>query len=122
MDENGDIVYSYVREKKNKEEKNMREIKAGDKVRVFSDLGEEFAYEKTLGGIWTVEEIRLENSTNYKYAILKEICDRPYIFNCELVDNKEYKNFVSKKESKTEMTLEEVCKELGRDIKIIKEH
>lgn len=122
MDENGDIVYSYVREKRNKEGENMREIKAGDKVRVFSDLGEKFEYEKTLGGIWTIEEIRLGNSTNHKYAILKEIYDLPYIFNCELVDNEEYKNFVSKKESKTEMTLEEVCKELGRDIKIVKEH
>ncbi len=120
--EDGDIIYSYVRKKKNKEEKNMREIKVGDIVKVFSDVGEDFDYEKTLGGIWTVEEIRLENSTNHKYAVLKEICDRPYLFNCELVDYKEYKNFVSKKKNKTEMTLEEVCKELGRDIKIVKEH
>lgn len=121
IDKNGYIINSYIREKKNKEEKNMREIKVGDKVRVFSDVGEDFTYEGTLRGIWTVEEIRLENKTMHKYVILKEINERPYVFNCEPVSKEDYQDFVQSK-NKTEMTLEEVCKELGRDIKIVKEH
>ena len=203
-DENNNVIYSYVREKKNKEEKDMREIKVGDKVEIVNDIDETFYNKMVLGAIYTVEDIRIEKKTGKSYAILKETADRPYLFNCKLVDEKEkqftksdlkygdivelrnrnryvyvknyfdligynpkpydaivslknghdipishynnnllykkreeceydvmkildkneiYKNLKwTLERSKTEMTLEEVCKELGRDIKIVKEH
>ena len=189
-DENGCIIGSYIRKKKNKEEKDMREIKEGD-----------------------VGCIKIEGKTGKGYEVLKETTDRPYLFNCKLVDEKEKQftksdlkagdmvelrngeiyifmkdakrnqydnptdifmgvnsyrcipfshyndNLLNSKEGKSydimkmsdgfyipnihlaypldtfktpdwvwereeteEMTLEEVCQELGRDIKIVKEH
>lgn len=203
-DENGCIIDSYIRKKKNEEEKNMREIKKGDKVKIISDINENFHNDKIVGGIYTVDCIKIEEKTRKSYAILKETTERPYIYNCKLVNEKEeqftksdlrygdivelrngnryvyvknyfdligydpkpYDAIVSLKNggdipisdynnkllykkrgeckydimkildkneicknlkwtlerSKTEMTLEEVCKELGRDIKIVKEH
>ena len=189
-DENNNVIYSYVRERKNKEEKNMRKIKVGDKIKIINTKNEDFSYSSVIGKI---------------YTILKETTERPYIYNCKLVDEKEkqftksdlkngdivelrngeryvyiekyndrfiystdsdevivnlkdgeysrlanydddlrYKGrgnceydimkildmseFYKKqkwtweREKTEEMTLEEVCKELGRDIKIVKEH
>lgn len=203
-DENNNVIYSYVRERKNKEEKNMREIKAGDKIKIISAQDEEFNYSDAIGNIYIVKEIR-ESQIGKKYAELKNSIYKPYLYNCELIDEKEkqftksdlkngdivelrngqryvyiekyndrfiystdsdevivnlkdgeysrlgnydddlrYKGrgnceydimkildmseFYKKPEwtwerKKTEeMTLEEVCKELGRDIKIVKEH
>ena len=62
-DENGCIIGSYIRKKKNKEEKDMREIKEGD-----------------------VGCIKIEGKTGKGYEVLKETTDRPYLFNCKLVD------------------------------------
>lgn len=201
-DENGCIIGSYIRKKENKEEKNMREIKVGDKVEIVNDIDETFYNKMVFGAIYTVEDIRIEKRTGKSYAILKETTDRPYLFNCKLVDEKEkqfkksdlksgdivelrngdryilIKNarhnqydtptdiFMSinksgsmplswysdsllnsngdksydimkildmsefhrkpkwtwEREKTEEMTLEEVCKELGKDIKIVKEH
>ncbi len=210
-DENNNIIYSYVREKKNKEEKNMREIKKGDKVKIISDINENFYNDKIVGSIYTVDCIKIEEKTGKSYAILKETTEKPYIYNCKLVNEKEkqftksdlkygdivelrnrekciyveryrdlhscypssvydaivsledgtatpiflyddnlfYKKFFHVKyrdgendimkildmsefykktkwtwerEKTEEMTLEEVCKELGKDIKIVKEH
>ena len=203
-DENGCIIGSYIRKKKNKEEKDMREIKKGDKVKIISDIDENFDNDRIVGNIYTVDCIKIERETGKSYAILKETTERPYIYNCKLVDEKEkqftksdlkygdivelrngnryvyvknyfdligydpktYDAIVSLKNghdipisdynnkllykkrgeckydimkildkneicknlkwtlerSKTEMTLEEVCQELGRDIKIVKEH
>lgn len=212
-DENNNVIYSYVRERKNKEEKNMREIKVGDKVEIVNDIDETFYNKMVFGAIYTVEDIRIEKKTGKSYAILKETTDRPYLFNCKLVNEKEKQlkksdlksgdmvelrngqiyifikdakrnqydnptdifmgvnsyrcipfshyndNLLNSKEGKSydimkmsdgfyisnifraypsdtfktpdwvwereeteEMTLEEVCKELGRDIKIVKEH
>lgn len=204
IDENGNIIDSYIREKKNNKEKNMREIKVGDKIKIISTKNESFSYSSVIGKIYIVEEIR-EDSCKEKFAALKNSIYMPYLYNCELVDEKEkqftksdlkngdivelrngeryvyiekyndrfiystdsdevivnledgeysrlgnydddlrYKGrgnceydimkildmseFYKKPEwtwerKKTEeMTLEEVCKELGRDIKIVKEH
>ena len=88
-DENNNVIYSYVREKKNKEEKNMREIKIGDKVEIVNDIDETFYNKRVFGAIYTVEDIRIEKKTGKSYAILKETTDRPYLFNCKLVDEKE---------------------------------
>lgn len=203
-DEDNNVIYSYVRERKNKEEKNMREIKAGDKIKIISAQDEEFNYSDVIGNIYIVKEIR-ESQIGKKYAELKNSVYKPYLYNCELVDEKEkqftksdlkngdivelrngqryvyiekyndrfiystdsdevivnlkdgeysrlgnydddlrYKGrgnceydimkildmseFYKKqkwtweREKTEEMTLEEVCKELGRDIKIVKEH
>ena len=204
IDENGYIIDSYIREKKNKEEKNMRKIKVGDKIKIISTKNENFSYSSVIGKIYIVEEIR-EDSCKEKFAALKNSIYMPYLYNCELVDEKEkqftksdlkngdivelrngeryvyiekyndrfiystdsdevivnledgensrlgnydddlrYKGrgnceydimkildmseFYKKpewtweREKTEEMTLEEVCKELGRDIKIVKEH
>lgn len=191
----------------------MREIKVGDKVEIVNDIDETFYNKMVFGAIYTVEDIRIEKKTGKSYAILKETTDRPYLFNCKLVNEKEKQftksdlksgdmvelrngqiyifikdakrnqydnptdifmgvnsyrcipfshyndNLLNSKEGKSydimkmsdgfyisnifraypsdtfktpdwvwereeteEMTLEEVCKELGRDIKIVKEH
>ena len=182
----------------------MREIKKGDKVKIISDIDENFDNDRIVGSIYTVDCIKNEGKTGKDYIVLKETTERPYIYNCKLVDEKEkqftksdlkygdivelrngnryvyvknyfdligydpktYDAIVSLKNghdipisdynnkllykkrgeckydimkildkneicknlkwtlerSKTEMTLEEVCKELGRDIKIVKEH
>lgn len=204
IDKDGYIIDSYIREKKNKEEKNMREIKAGDKIKIISAQDEKFNYSDVIGNIYIVKEIR-ESQIGKKYAELKNSIYKPYLYNCELVDEKEkqftksdlkngdivelrngqryvyiekyndrfiystnsdevivnlkdgeysrlgnydddlrYKGrgnceydimkildmseFYKKqkwtweREKTEEMTLEEVCKELGRDIKIVKEH
>lgn len=203
-DENNNMIYSYVRKKKNKEEKNMREIKPGDKVEIVSDYDEDFDNDEIIGSIYTVKDIRTVPRIEKEYAVFEETTDKHYLFNCKLVDEKEkqftksdlkygdivelrngnryvyvknyfdligydpkpYDAIVSLKNghdipisdynnkllykkqgerkydimkildkneicknlkwtlerSKTEMTLEEVCKELGRDIKIVKEH
>lgn len=172
-----------------KEEKNMREIKAGDKVKVISITHEDTDCCPIVGNIYTVIEIRKCPFSGSDYAVFKETDFKGlpltcYLFNCELVNKKEkeiftkeqlkdgdivilrngwdtvvdiknrvllYKdnalmisgyneNLTSKfghnwdimkvkrqtllynREKQTEMTLEEVCKELGRDIKIVKEH
>ena len=203
-DENNNVIYSYVRERKNKEEKNMRKIKVGDKIKIINTKNEDFSYSSVIGKIYIVEEIR-EDSCKEKFATLKNSIYMPYLYNCELVDEKEkqftksdlkngdivelrngeryvyiekyndrfiystdsdevivnlkdgeysrlgnydddlrYKGrgnceydimkildmseFYKKpkwtweREKTEEMTLEEVCKELGRDIKIVKEH
>ena len=211
IDENGYIIDSYIREKKNKEEKNMREILIGDKVEIVNDYDEDFNNDEIIGSIYTVKDIRTEPRTEKEYAVFKETTDKHYLFNCKLVDEKEkqftksdlkngdivelrngerciyvegyrdlhscypssaydaivsfedgtatpislydenlfykklfhvkyrdgendimkildmseiYKNlkWTWKREKTEEMTLEEVCKELGRDIKIVKEH
>ena len=205
IDKDGYIIDSYIREKKNKEEKNMREIKKGDKVKIISDINENFHNDRIIGNIYTIDCIKIEGITGKSYAILKETTERPYIYNCKLVDEKEkqftksdlknggivdlrngqryvyiekyndrfiystdsdevivnlkdgeysrlgnydddlrYKGrgnceydimkildmseFYKKpkwtweREKTEEMTLEEICKELGRDIKIVKEH
>lgn len=188
-DENGCIIGSYIRKKKNKEEKNMREIKAGDKVKVTGIIHEDKDSCPIVGDIYTVMGIRTCPFSGSNYAVFKETDFKGlpltcYLFNCELVNKKEkeiftkeqlkdgdivilrngwetvvdiknrallYKddalmisgyneNLTSKfghnwdimkvkrqtllynREKQTEMTLEEVCKELGRDIKIVKEH
>lgn len=203
-DENNNVIYSYVRERKNKEEKNMRKIKAGDKIKIISAQDEKFNYSDVIGNIYIVKEIR-ESQIGKKYAELKNSIYKPYLYNCELVDEKEkqftksdlkngdivelrngqryvyiekyndrfiystdsdevivnlkdgeysrlanydddlrYKGrgnceydimkildmsefyrkqkWTWEREKTEEMTLEEVCKELGRDIKIVKEH
>lgn len=203
-DENNNVIYSYVRERKNKEEKNMRKIKVGDKIKIINTKNEDFSYSSVIGKIYIVEEIR-EDSCKEKFATLKNSIYMPYLYNCELVDEKEkqftksdlkngdivelrngeryvyiekyndrfiystdsdevivnlkdgeysrlgnydddlrYKGrgnceydimkildmseFYKKpkwtweREKTEEMTLEEVCKELGKDIKIVKEH
>lgn len=205
IDKDGYIIDSYIREKKNKEEKNMREIKKGDKVKIISDTNENFCNDRIVGNIYTVDCIKIEGKTGKGYAILKETTARPYIYNCKLVDKKEkqfkksdlkngdivelrngeryvyiekyndrfiyitdsdevivnlkdgeysrlanydddlrYKGrgnceydimkildmsefyrkqkWTWEREKTEEMTLEEVCKELGKDIKIVKEH
>lgn len=58
------------------------------------------------------DDLRYEDRDNCKYDIMK-ILDMS-----ELHKNPTW----TLERSKTEMTLEEVCKELGRDIKIVKEH
>lgn len=203
-DENNNVIYSYVRERKNKEEKNMRKIKVGDKIKIISTKNEDFSYSSVIGKIYIVEEIK-EDSCGEKFATLKNSIYMPYLYNCELVDEKEkqfkksdlkngdivelrngeryvyiekyndrfiystdsdevivnlkdgeysrlgnydddlrYKGrgnceydimkildmsefyrkqkWTWEREKTEEMTLEEVCKELGRDIKIVKEH
>lgn len=88
-DENGHIIGSYIRKKENKEEKNMKEIKVGDKVEIVNDIDETFYNKMVFGAIYTVEDIRIEKKTGRSYAILKETTDKPYLFNCKLVDEKE---------------------------------
>ena len=201
IDKDGYIIDSYIREKKNKEEKNMREIKKGDKVKIISDINENFHNDRIIGNIYTVDCIKIEEKTRKSYVILKETTERPYIYNCKLVEEKEkqfkksdlkngdivelrtgeryvyiekyndrfiystdsdevivnlkdgeysrlanydddlrYKGrgkceydimkildmgelkWTWEREKTEEMTLEEVCKELGKDIKIVKEH
>lgn len=213
MDENGEIIYSYVREKKNKEEENMKKIKVGDRVKIVDTKGELESYKELLGHTYTVEAIEIEDGTGYEYASLVETIHVPYLFNCKLVNenvrqfeksdlksgdivelrngdrymliknarhnqydipadifisinkfgsmplswysdsllnlngDKSYDimkisngfyipnifrthpsgtlvvpNWIWEREETEEMTLEEVCKELGRDIKIVKEH
>lgn len=203
-DENNNVIYSYVREKKNKEDKNMREIKVGDKVEIVSDYDEDFDNDEIIGSIYTVKDIRTVPRIGKEYAVFEETTDKHYLCNCKLVDEKEKQftksdlkygdivelrngnryvyvknyfdlighnpepydaivglknghdkpisyydnNLLYKKRgeceydimkildkneicknlkwtlerNKTEMTLEEVCQELGRDIKIVKEH
>lgn len=212
-DENGCIIGSYIRKKKNKEEKDMREIKKGDKVKIISDIDEDFDNDRIVGSIYTVDCIKNEGKTGKDYIVLKETTERPYVYNCKLINKKEKQftksdlksgdmvelrngqiyifikdakrnqydnptdifmgvnsyrcipfshyndNLLNSKEGKSydimkmsdgfyisnifraypsdtfktpdwvwereeteEMTLEEVCKELGRDIKIVKEH
>lgn len=204
IDENGYIIGSYIREKKNKEEKNMREIKVGDKIKIISGEDEERDYSNAIGNIYIVKEIK-ETIRGKKYAELKNSTYKPYLYNCELVNEKEkqfkksdlkngdivelrngqryvyiekyndrfiystdsdevivnlkdgeysrlgnydddlrYKGrgnceydimkildmsefyrkqkWTWEREKTEEMTLEEVCKELGKDIKIVKEH
>lgn len=203
-DKDNNVIYSYVRERRNKEEKNMREIKAGDKIKIISGEDEERDYSNAIGNIYIVKEIK-ETIRGKKYAELKNSTYKPYLYNCELVNEKEkqfkksdlkngdivelrngqryvyiekyndrfiystnsdevivnlkdgeysrlanydddlrYKGrgnckydimkildmseFYKKqkwtweREKTEEMTLEEVCKELGKDIKIVKEH
>lgn len=205
IDKDGYIIDSYIREKKNKEKKNMREIKKGDKVKIISDINKNFHNDRIIGNIYTVDCIKIEGKTGKGYVILKETTEKPYIYNCKLADEKEkqftksdlkngdivelrngeryvyiekyndrfiystdsdevivnlkdgeysrlanydddlrYKGrgnceydimkildmseFYKKqkwtweREKTEEMTLEEVCKELGKDIKIVKEH
>lgn len=189
IDENGNIIDSYIREKKNNKEKNMREIKVGDKVKVISITHEDTDCCPIVGNIYTVIEIRKCPFSGSDYAIFKEVNSKGqplecYLFNCKLVDEKEKQfkksdlkngdivelrnglratvdkknnalfygndnvisiyafneNLTSKfkhdwdiikierlallydRNEQTEMTLEEVCKELGKDIKIVKEH
>ena len=50
-DENNNVIYSYVRERKNKEEKNMRKIKVGDKIKIISTKNENFSYSSVIGKI-----------------------------------------------------------------------
>ena len=58
------------------------------------------------------DDLRYEDRDNCKYDIMK-ILDMSGL----------HKNATwTLERSKTEMTLEEVCEELGRDIKIVKEH
>ena len=87
-DENNNVIYSYVRERKNKEEKNMRKIKVGDKIKIISTKNENFSYSSVIGKIYIVEEIR-EDSCKEKFAALKNSIYMPYLYNCELVDEKE---------------------------------
>jgi hypothetical protein len=210
IDENGYIIGSYIREKKNKEEKNMREIKVGDKVKVISITHEDTDCCPIVGNIYTVIDIRKCPFSGSDYAIFKEANSKGqplecYLFNCKLVDEKEkqfkksdlkngdivelrngeryvyiekYKDWsiysidndevivnlkdgdysrladynddlryedrknckydimrildmsefcrkpkwTWEREKTEEMTLEEVCQELGRDVKIVKEH
>ena len=88
IDENGNIIDSYIREKKNNKEKNMREIKVGDKIKIISTKNESFSYSSVIGKIYIVEEIR-EDSCKEKFAALKNSIYMPYLYNCELVDEKE---------------------------------
>lgn len=203
-DKDNNVIYSYVRERRNKEEKNMREIKAGDKIKIISGEDEERDYSNAIGNIYIVKEIK-ETIRGKKYAELKNSTYKPYLYNCELVNEKEkqfkksdlkngdivelrngqryvyiekyndrfiystdsdevivnlkdgeysrlanydddlrYKGrgnceydimkildmsefyrkqkWTWEREKTEEMTLEEVCKELGKDIKIVKEH
>lgn len=213
IDKDGYIIDSYVREKKNKEEKDMREIKPGDKVEIVSDYDEDFDNDEIIGSIYTVKDIGTVPRIGKEYAVFEETTDKHYLFNCKLVDEKEKQftksdlksgdmvelrngeiyifikdakrkqydnptdifmgvnsyrcipfshyndnllnskegksydimkisdgfyisnifreypsdtfktpNWVWEREETEEMTLEEVCKELGRDIKIVKEH
>lgn len=97
IDENGYIIGSYIREKKNKEEKNMREIKVGDKVKVISITHEDTDCCPIVGNIYTVIEIRKCPFSGSDYAIFKEANSKGqplecYLFNCELVDKKKKKN------------------------------
>ena len=87
-DENNNVIYSYVRERKNKEEKNMRKIKVGDKIKIINTKNEDFSYSSVIGKIYIVEEIR-EDSCKEKFATLKNSIYMPYLYNCELVDEKE---------------------------------
>lgn len=89
IDKDGYIIDSYIREKKNKEEKNMREIKKGDKVKIISDINENFHNDRIIGNIYTVDYIKIEGKTGKSYAILKETTEKPYIYNCKLADEKE---------------------------------
>ena len=89
-DENNNVIYSYVRERKNKEEKNMRKIKVGDKIKIISTKNEDFSYSSVIGKIYIVEEIR-EDSCKEKFAALKNSIYMPYLYNCGLVDEKEKK-------------------------------
>ena len=52
IDENGNIIDSYIREKKNNKEKNMREIKVGDKIKIISTKNESFSYSSVIGKIY----------------------------------------------------------------------
>ena len=86
MDENGEIIYSYVREKKNKEEENMKKIKVGDRVKIVDTKGEMESYKKLLGHTYTVEAIVIADDTGYECVSLAGTSYAPYLFNCELVD------------------------------------
>ena len=88
IDKDGYIIDSYIREKKNKEEKNMRKIKAGDKIKIISAQDEKFNYSDVIGNIYIVKEIR-ESQIGKKYAELKNSIYKPYLYNCEPVDEKE---------------------------------
>lgn len=93
-DENGCIIGSCIRKKKNKEEKNMREIKVGDKVKVISITHEDKDCCPTVGDIYTVVEIRTCPFSGSNYAVFKETDFKGlpltcYLFNCKLVDEKE---------------------------------
>lgn len=189
----------------------MKKIKVGDKIRVISKENEGWGYEDLVGNEYIVDYIWTESNTGYEYASLIGTPYSPYLFNCELVNKKQFTksdlksgdmvelrngeiyifikdakrnkhdnsrdifmgissyrciplsyysnslldlrgdksydimkmsdgfyipnifraypsdtfktpDWVWEREETEEMTLEEVCKELGRDIKIVKEH
>lgn len=169
IDKDGHIIDSYIRKKENKEEKDMREIKKGDKVKIISDIDEDFDNEKqfTKSDLKAGDMVELRNGEIYifiKDAKRKQYDNPTDIFmgvnsyrcipfshyNDNLLNSKEGKSYdimkvsdgfyisnifraypsdtfktpdwVWEREKTEEMTLEEVCKELGRDIKIVKEH
>lgn len=160
MDENGNIIYSYVREKKNKEGKNMRGIKAGDKILVNkkqftkSDLKSGDMVELRNGEVYIfIKEAKrnqYDNPTDIFIGINSYHCIPLNRYSDNLLNSRGEKSYdimkisngfyiknifrpyssatlatpdwVLERKETEEMTLEEVCKELGRDIKIIKEH
>lgn len=65
-------------------------FKVGDKVRVISARNEECGYEELVGNIYTVESIGTESDTGLKYVSLEETGYVPYLFNCELVNKKQF--------------------------------
>lgn len=86
VDESGKIIYSYVREKKNKEKENMKRIKVGDRVKIVDTKGELESYKELLGHTYTVEAIVIADDTGYECVSLAGTSYAPYLFNCKLVD------------------------------------
>ena len=132
-DENGCIIGSYIRKKKNKEEKDMREIKAGDCESVNKKEKEIFTKEQLKDGDIVILRNGWETVVDIKNRVLlykddalmisgyNENLTSKFGHNWDIMKVKR-QTLLYNREKQTEMTLEEVCKELGRDIKIVKEH
>lgn len=157
IDKDGYIIGSYIREKKNKEEKNMREInlvngkekqfkksdlKSGDIVElrngdryILIKNAKHNQYDTPIDVFMSINKFgsiplswysdSLLNSNGDKSYDIMKISDSfyiPNIFRTHPSGTLVVPDWAWEREETEEMTLEEVCKELGRDIKIIKEH
>ena len=149
IDKNGYIINSYIREIKDKEENNMEDNKKPTEQRNLkkSDLKNGDIVELRNGRRYVYIEKYIEYYS-YNPEICKKIIslenggdielfryDNDLLFdyrdNCEfdimkILDMSEfYENpkwtLERKQRKQEEMTLEEICQELGRDIKIVKE-
>lgn len=68
----------------------MKKIKVGDKIRVISKENEGWGYEDLVGNEYIVDYIWTESNTGYECASLIGTPYSPYLFNCELVNKKQF--------------------------------